>query len=325
MSNSVAIADLADLVKDGQLGEAKRQARTLLSEADPHDLQVVARCAYVLESWPKIGVVKLRAYWQNSNEHDRAIIAACAPGNGAQRRHSEPEGKPPRWTRKTTYQAPRDERHEVRADRRRVASRRTRDDGAAIMDAYQRERAGVDDEPLPADPAAGYELDYDRAAMSPFRGTPCVCCWLERATRDRTTGHDDGLCGECRDRGRPGIPRLPEGHTGADLIASRCAYLASRYPTVALLLLRRYWQQSTSPHDRDVIAAWVGSHDLTAIQNGITTTGQEPASDELTVCASCGDPRTSRDLRHVRDDDGLCLQCRAASTDEAREPQLAAV
>jgi hypothetical protein len=205
MPNAATISGIAELIQSGQLIEAKHQAKTLLAEAEPHDLQVVAQCAHILETWPRIGVIKLRAYWHNANEHDRAIIAACAPENGEQRRHIEPDGRRPRWTEKNKYQAPRDERHEFRPERRRTTSRHTADDGTAVIDAYQHERAGVDDEPQSAGTATGYDLDYDRAAVSPLRGTPCVCCWVERTSRDRAADHDDGLCVECRDRGRPGI------------------------------------------------------------------------------------------------------------------------
>ena len=77
MSNSVTITDVAKLVKDGRVADAKSQARKLLDSANSQDLGVIANCAYILETWPKIGVVKLRAYWSSANEHDRAIIAAC--------------------------------------------------------------------------------------------------------------------------------------------------------------------------------------------------------------------------------------------------------
>jgi hypothetical protein len=178
-------------------------------------------------------------------------------------------------------------------------------------------------------------MDYDRAALPPLHGTPCVSCWVERATRDRRAGHDDGLCTECRDRGRPGIPALPQGHARADAIEARCAFIADKYPHAALRVLRRYWQQSSAGHDRDVVAAWVRTHDLTDTQAPTTPVAPEAAPVELARCASCAEPRTARDTRHINIEDGLCTPCRTVDNepvplpttdaDEVQAPQRALV
>jgi hypothetical protein len=67
------------MIRNGDLTGAKRQAKAVLADAEPHDLAVIAHCAHILETWPRIGVLKLRAYWQSADERDRSIIAACAP------------------------------------------------------------------------------------------------------------------------------------------------------------------------------------------------------------------------------------------------------
>jgi hypothetical protein len=181
---------------------------------------------------------------------------------------------------------------------------RARDDSAA--DAYFRERTVPSDESGDRETPAGYVLDYDRAAVPALRGTPCVSCWLEQASYDRTS-HDDGLCTECRERGRPGIPTLPDGHTRLDIIHARCAFLADRYPTAALRLLRRYWQQCASEQDRTTVANWVHGHDF-SIPDATTA----PDGNELRACQSCCEPRTPRDTRNLTNDDGLCASCRSA-------------
>lgn len=261
MTTTVTIPDLAQLIKAGDLAEAKRQASTVLADADPHDLQVVAHCAHILETWPKIGVLKLRSYWQKSDEHDRVIIATCAPEQGQTPRTQSNDDPTPRWTARNKHEAPRDVRREIRPELCRPP-RPTGNDSAEVT-AYERERAGIDDAPPDVDQPDGYALDYDQAAVPPLRGIPCVRCWLERSAADQTRRHDDGLCTECRERGRPGIPSLPDNHTRTDRIEARCAFIADTYPHLAVSLLRRFWQQVTADDDRCTIALWVGAHQLT--------------------------------------------------------------
>lgn len=263
MSTSSCIINLAELIKSGDIAQAKSQAKTLVAEADPRDLKVIMQCAYVLETWPKIGIAKLRAYWRASNDHDRAIIAACAPEQNARRNRSTTpaQQEEPRWAGRA-HEAPRDLRHEVRPELRRPARSAQAGDQDAAADAYQRERAGVDDAPEQEDQPSAYAIDYDRAALPPLSGTPCVRCWLERCRADQLRSQNDGLCVDCRDAGRPGIPSLPNGHTRADVVEARCAFIAATYPKPAIKLLRRYWQQSTRD-DQKVIAEWVRHHDLT--------------------------------------------------------------
>lgn len=332
MSDSVAIpeslAELTALVKAGELRDAKRLTRKLLNRADTHDLTVIAQCGHMLETWPRTAVTHLRDYWRRSTEHDRAIIAACVPEPGEPCHRREPQpARAPRWTRTNTYQAPRDLRTEVRPEARRHQKPNQRQDIATVT-AYDAERAGVDDQPPRAEPAPGYHLDYDRAAVPDVRGTPCVRCWLERASTDLATarvraGHgDDGLCASCRDAHRPGIPELPTEHTRADAITARCAFIAAHVPTAAVKILRNEWKRATGA-DRDVIAAWVAAH-LTG-QTGDTTepTATESAptdTDTPATCGQCGlDPNTVDRAETISLVDGLCEQCRDLN-DYMRQP-----
>jgi hypothetical protein len=100
-------------------------------------------------------------------------------------------------------------------------------------------------------------------------------------------------------------------------------------------VLRRYWQQSDAGHDRDVVAAWVRTHDLTHARAETGPVPPEAAPVDLAKCASCAEPRTARDTRHIDADDGLCAQCRtvdnepvplpATDADEVQAPQRALV
>lgn len=303
MPTCSSILHVAEMIKNGDTAEAKRQAKTLLAEADPHDLNVIARCAYILDTWPKIGVLKLRAYWRGANNHDRAIIAACAPEQGAERGQTATTGRQPQWTNRNKYQAPRDLRHEIHPELRRPTRRAHTRADQAVADAYQRERAGVDDAPQQAEQPSEHAIDYDRAALPPLHGTPCVRCWVERCAADQRGRQDDGLCSGCREAGRPGIPALPESHTRADVIHARCAFIAAIHPQSAIKLLRRYWQQSTSD-DRNVIRDWVQHTDLTPPAD---TTTQQDTTDEKSTCSTCGEPCRTRDAGRA---DGLCADCR---------------
>jgi hypothetical protein len=324
MSNSVTLSDVATLVKTGNIADAKRHTAALLASAEPQDLEIIAQCAYILETWPKIGVLKLRDYWNRANAHDRAIIAACAPERGEQRhRPEQATTREPRWTRRNQYQAPRDVCHEVRPELRRAAHRPTPEEPAVVAD-YQRERAGIDDLPGRAEQPVGYAIDYDRAAVPDLRGTPCVRCWLERSTGEQTGRQDDGLCTDCRTSGRPGIPSLPDGHTRDDAIEARCAFIAHTFPKAAVKLLRRYWQQCTGDHDRKVIAAWVQRHDLTELTRTASPAVVETITAEPAACATCGESRRVCDVRHLATDDGLCTDCRALDCCSVQQSEPAA-
>lgn len=240
VSVPTALADVASLVRAGDLAAAKRRVRTVINNVDPGTLALMGKCAATLSSYPyDIAVAKLRNAWQRTTSHeDRAVIAACVPDQdpGLYRPDSE-TADTPRYGR-GNYQAPRNSstRYEHSAQRT-VPEQRTRARAQAeprTVTEYSQTRAGVDDTPARAERPIAYELDYDRAAVEDLRTRPCVWCTVERAVIDvytdrLKTGHgDDGLCTECRSLNRPGIPELPAGHTYTDAIHARCDYHAAQ-------------------------------------------------------------------------------------------------
>ncbi|MFI6029452.1 hypothetical protein [Amycolatopsis magusensis] len=287
---------------------------------------MIARVADVLENRPRTAVDILRHWWASApSDADRAIIAACAPKNGEQRRRPQSDtGRAPRWNGRNNYQAPSTVRTEQRAElRRRRKSRQEQNDAAAFR-RYQAERAGVaEGEQIPdrddatrAEQVYASGFDYDRAALySTDVAFRCLSCSINRGRYDldrarMSAGHgDDGLCAECRESGRPGIPELPAGHTLADAVTARCSFIwAERGTVAARVALRAEWRQAPAPAVRAAIADYVSAH-LSAEQPA-----EVPA--ELSPCTGCPDPRTARDLRGVAEDDGLCAECRAADAAE---------
>ncbi|MGW4591961.1 hypothetical protein ACWEKJ_31975 [Amycolatopsis thermoflava] len=136
--------------------------------------------------------------------------------------------------------------------------------------------------PRELDQADGYAIDYEAHAEPPLTGTPCVACLIERTARDRAAAqdparHDDGLCSECRDRGRPGITPADVAHArdtirrqmpahanrrAADLIAP-CAALAGHQPRgIVITWTRAYWR--AHPERRPFVTEWAVSQFGTA-------------------------------------------------------------
>jgi hypothetical protein len=331
MSQSVTIHDallqVAILVKEGDNRRAKREMRELLNVADGASLALISRCASTLEHFPhRIAVEKLRNAWRRTADEDqRALIVACAPeqDNGQYRPETEPAA-PSRYGR-DNYRAPRNSRRSYDPTRRKAqrTQRQARQEAAAVR--YFSERGGVaegqqlkdrDDRAQDVQVYAS-GLDYDKAGVPDTRGLPCVACWLERAAADVATdrvraGHgDDGLCGDCRESGRPGIPELPAGHTRAEAIEARCAFIAERAGTSARGILRREWKRYADPRERATVAAWVQAHPLPEPAAPSEPPAEETASAETAapvtaaVDGACEQCRGIRQVRH-----GLCLDCR---------------
>lgn len=308
-SFSQCLTGIAAAIQSGNVRRAKRYTAQLLDVLDPHTRQVVAECVGTIERYPERADVHLRARWKAaSTDTDRTVIATF----GTAFMHRDPRPAPtPADHRSTWRTAPRDLDTETRPEARRTlteqdrAGLRARDRVEAQAAAYA-DRAGVDDEPPPAAVYAS-GLDYDRAAVPTLRGTPCVRCWLERTPADHRADSDDGLCGECRDKGRPGIPELPAGHTRVDAVHARCAFLAATYGN-SRALLAQWWKTYATPADRHAISEWVDRHPFsdTPPTTGIPAPRTETAAgtDAGERCTRCSYPRA--------DDapDTLCDQCR---------------
>jgi hypothetical protein len=252
------LARLAELVAHGKFAAARRAAAGLIDRADPHTLGLIARCAEALEGDRHDATAALDELWLTATEQDAAIITACLPA--ADYRPDLPTPEPePAWKRQVRWVPP--SRVRVRRGPVTTPARRGDPRGSDAVASYLVGSTDAEvDEPQTERPI-GYELDYDLAAVHPVRGTPCVGCWIERTRADQRPGQDDGLCGECRETGRRGIPALPAGHTRADAVRARCQHIADTDTTGrgALPTLRAEYRRANTA-DRAAIAAWVNDH-----------------------------------------------------------------
>lgn len=319
ISVSDAVADVATMIKSGNLKQAKRTTAQLLDNVHPTVLTLFNECADILSRPNAVARPKLTALWQRADETGRKIIEACAPARDEWDHRQVPELPADNQPRRTDRPAsPAQTRRGTPANewelRARRDQRQARKDTAAYHDP-DTGRAGVDDEPWRGkDRPDAYALDYDKAALSALRGLDCVFCYSERTPTDRAPRvregdlSDDGLCTECRDRDREGIPSLPAGFTFSDPfaqaalhVAARCSYIASRHhPATARTLLNRDWE-AVPGHARALIAAWGKAN--TAM---IEAPAQGSQAPDVAACA-CGS------VRQVRD--GLCVECRQLDTD----------
>ncbi len=255
-----ALAELAELVDAGDLTAARRVSQRMLGCAEPRALTVLTRCAAALRADADVAAERLRRLWRDSDPADRAIIEACVP---------DADYRPDLPTPGIDHYAATRPRYvaagELRITRRAPSTPRPRDGDSGIAGAYERDRGGVDEQPESATTPIGYELDYDRAGVPALRGTPCLQCWIERSSADQRRGRrddgrwDDGLCQDCRDRGRPGIPELPAGHTRTQQVGARCEFIATHAGAGTRPALRQEYRRANRG-DRAVITAWVAAH-----------------------------------------------------------------
>lgn len=323
ISVSDAVADVATMIKSGNLRQAKRTTAQLLDNVHPTVLTLLNECADILSRPNAVARPKLTALWQRCDETGRKIIEACAPARDEWEHRQVPElpadDRPrqpaPRPGQARTRRGTPVNEWELRARRDK---RQARKDTADYHDP-DTGRAGVDDEPWRGkDRPDAYALDYDKAALHALRGLDCVSCYGERTRADHTPHvregdlSDDGLCTECRERDREGIPSLPAGFTFADPfaqaalhVAARCTYIASRHhPATARTLLNRDWE-AVPGHARALIAAWGKAN--TAMIEAAAQGNQAPDAD----ACECGS------VRQVRN--GLCVECRQLDTDTDTE------
>ncbi|XVV02675.1 hypothetical protein ACQPW3_35790 [Actinosynnema sp. CA-248983] len=306
-SFSRCLTDIAAAIQAGNVRRAKRYTAQLLDKLDPSTRAVIAGCVDTIERYPERADVHLRARWKAaSTDTDRTVIETF--GTAFLQRDRRPAPAPTDH-RRAWRTAPRDLHTETRPEARRTLTDQDRarlraHDRAEALAADYAPRAGVDDEPPQATVYAS-GLDYDRAAVPALRGTPCVRCWLERTPADHHRPSDDGLCGECRDKGRSGIPDLPAGHTRADAVEARCAFLAATYPNARALLVR-WWKTYATPADRIVITDWAHRHPLPDTPTGIPAPRTATSADTETgeQCTRCGYPRADDAT------DTLCDECR---------------
>lgn len=271
-----AMVRVAAMIEAGKVRAARRFTESLLTDTDEATRELLGRCLAALETPDPVRVERLRWLWRHADADGRTLIEACQPRRDARALPRLPAvdaapTRAPGWTRQTLYRAPRDlGTRRIPAGQRPQpkTARQARADDTGEADAYLAERAPLGEQDardgIDAAQPDYDQLDYDRAAVPALRGTPCVWCNVERSSRDQHRRPDDGLCEDCRDTGRPGIPALPAGHTRAEAITARCAHLAAaaRDDEHARRLLRAEWRRAPRAA-RGVIAGWVGAH-LTA-------------------------------------------------------------
>jgi hypothetical protein len=311
---SDSITDVATMIKNGKLRDAKRLMAQLLDNVQPHVLTLLTECAEILSQPSDVARPELHALWNQHRTHPIAlkIIAACAPARDEwESRHVEPPEAAQAQRDGIRPGSPVRTRHSAPASRSNLHVRRARVRADRHAAAYVKHRAGVDDQPAYGPRPDAYALDYDNAALHALRGLDCVTCWTERTRADHAPRvregdfSDDGLCSECRDKGREGLPGLPADFTAADAVAARCTFIAARHrPATARTLLNSDWH-AVGPEAQTLIKAWCAANaDLV---------NAEPAKDEpATDACECTSATRVRD--------GLCADCRELATEQTAQP-----
>ncbi len=207
-------------------GAARRATVKLAAAADDATADLLRSCLQALELAQPVALARLRRLWQDSDSAGRVLVEACVPREPA--RPASPTATAataaPRWARPSG-----------------VDALSTDPDADARVSDYP---GWVDDE-LPA--------------LTPVRGTVCLSCWVERSTAEQRRVDDDGLCGECRERGAVGI--TSPGGDRASRIQARAAHIVAlaASPEHARSLLRGEWNRARGT-DRSVLVAWVEQH-----------------------------------------------------------------
>ncbi|GAA3357882.1 hypothetical protein [Saccharopolyspora gregorii] len=255
----------------------------LFASLRPSDRELAAllECARTLQRPTRVARPRFEALAERAAAHGdvRAVVEACAPAEWDQHRPAataQPaEQRAPHWSEDTRHEAPRDlaTRRVLRRLPAQRAEARAAEHAHNLVEAYAATRLHVDDD-APAQPvradsvtvrpdsptvyASG--LDYDDAAKHPARGR-CLVCNVEPSECDRRKR--DGLCEDCRERGRPGLEELPVNASRADRIRAVCAYRVAHDPH-PLRALRAEWSRYSRDDDRRIVEDWVSRNVPTA-------------------------------------------------------------
>ncbi|MBF6339803.1 relaxase domain-containing protein [Nocardia abscessus] len=244
-------------------------------------------------------VARARLRWAGERfPQHRALIDACTPTTDPHVYQPATTPTEPAYRRDRRHETARDHHEYTDPDARRDPLTHAQTDARRAEQDYRDTRADVDDQPyhtvipdgvahhyyrevLPDTRAKYRPLDYDLAALPDTRGLGCVACGLERTRTDATPvpprRADDGLCGECRDTGEPGIP----DHNPADHITARCDHITATKPaTAARAMLRRDWRNTRNPTHRAAIEAWIRNHPLLGAEHeSRPNDAADPAAD----------------------------------------------
>lgn len=251
------LGQVADLIARGATREARRRTARLADAADTQTRALLGQILDALEKPPADVIPRLRHLWKVHDEDGQALVVACVP-------HAERRAEAAKDIERAA-QAARAERREY--ERRRPSAvvtargvpQQRRSQRATDNDTATRRYFDEREDPVAAaDEQSKYDqLDYDRAAVPPMRGLPCVACGVERATRDRQRACDDGLCEDCRESGTAGVPLLPVTATRADVLIARCDHIAATSANAAErnARLNRDWR-CLKAADRFTVSDW---------------------------------------------------------------------
>ncbi|MFB8279551.1 hypothetical protein [Nocardia colli] len=299
-----AIHAIRTLVDARDIRAAKQQLRRARTDLDDSTWTIIGEIANTLRhKTHDVALTKLRKLWRDNEQH-RALIEACAPKTDQHQYIPETQ---PTTTRRTDppWRPAGPVERRVEPAKRTDPRKRTGSSGAARVDIYE-DQLTPEERKEPGTPRAELIVDrrdYDRDAAAKLTETLCVSCRVERAVIDRwtgqiTTGHgDDGLCGTCRDEGRPGIPELPLGHSRSQAIRARLDTIATNFDSHNPELFRLEWRYGDHL-TRSVTAAWVKQHTPNRVVRQTATTKSDDLNGE---CIECGD------WRQLRDE--LCVDC----------------
>nr|WP_255495458.1 AAA family ATPase [Nocardia sp. GTS18] len=253
---------IATLFATGRVADAVAAFRTFntgLSDDEQAVLTAVSETLYQY-SFP---VAQARLRWAAQQfPQNQALIQACTPTTDPHtfRRETEPDHDRPR----PVY----DHRERFDPTITPAAFDPIQAAGNDMLDTYLDDADTVDSPNLapmsgPRSAAGGFPIDYDLAAIPAIVGLPCVDCSIERPTNASSPVppriSDDGLCHDCRDNERPGIPE----HNPAEHLTARCAHIAETHPApAALAILRRDWR-TLDQFGRRLIEQWLTDNPLT--------------------------------------------------------------
>ncbi|MEV6558296.1 hypothetical protein AB0M22_21465 [Nocardia sp. NPDC051756] len=301
---SEAIQAIRVLIDARDLRAAKQELRRTRTGFDDDTWALVGEIANTLRyKTHDVALTKLRKLWRDNEQH-RALIEACVPKTD---QHQYIPDTQPAATRRSdpSWRRPGRVARRVDETKRTDPRQRTGSGGTTRVDAYE-DQLTTEERKEPGTPRSELIVDrrdYDRDAAAEVTEPLCVSCRLERACIDRwsgqiTTGHgDDGLCGTCREEGRPGIPRLPLGHSHSQAIRARLDTIATNFDSHNPELFRHEWRYGDRL-TKSVTEAWVKQHNPNGVVRQTATTKSIDFNGE---CTECGD------WRQLRDD--LCVDC----------------
>lgn len=236
---------IAEIIERGAVRGARARLARLLDSVDAPTRLLMMRCVEALEAeHPATALHRLRDAWRRADEDGRALVQACAPS--AERRAEKARDAARIAQDNRAKDRDRAARRARSLTSRRDIPRGRRDPRTVESDTVARRYFADRAEPSTEEDEQQRDdrIDYDRAALRPMAGLPCVACGVERSATDRRRANDDGLCQDCREDGVPGIA-IPDADADARAVLfARCDYIAatSTSPAERDARMRRDWR-----------------------------------------------------------------------------------